>query len=47
MAKKIMRLTESDLVRLVRKVVNEQSENPNAGNDAKVQNLIDAGYCNA
>ena len=42
--KKIVRLTESDLVRLVKRVINEQSENPNAGNDAKVQNLINAGY---
>ena len=42
--KKIVRLTESDMIRLVKRVITEQSENPNAGNDAKVQNLINAGY---
>ena len=42
--KKIVRLTESDMIRLVKRVITEQSENPNAGNDAKVHNLINAGY---
>ena len=37
--KKVVRLTEADLVRIVKKVINEQESKPNIFNDCKGGNL--------